>query len=415
MTSQQPGPPTAGSTTAGSTTAGSTTAGSTTAGSTTAEKSLTGFTIGVTAARRADEFAALLERRGAGVLHAPAIRIIPLVDDDELERSTQTTLKDPPDILVATTGIGFRGWVEAADGWGLADELVETLGGVRLLARGPKAKGAIRAAGLREQWSPPGESSSELISELLSEGVAGLRVAVQLHGATTEWEPLPDLCEVLREAGAEVIPIPVYRWTPPDDPEPMTRMITAIIDRDLDAITFTSAPAVASMLGQANRMGVLESLLHAMRTAVPAMCVGNVTAGPLHALQVPTMQPTRFRLGALVRLIADELPRRALTLRVAGHDVGIRAGGVVVDGDYRPVTGASMTLLRTLTRVPGQVISRQTMLTELPGGGTDTHAVEMAVTRLRSALGDSKMIQTVVKRGYRLAVDLEYDDDDSDD
>ena len=35
--------------------------------------------------------------------------------------------------------------------------------------------------------------------------------------------------------------------------------------------------------------------------------------------------------------------------------------------------------------------------------------MEVAVARLRSALGDPKMIQTVVKRGYRLAVDLEYD------
>ncbi|GAB36972.1 uroporphyrinogen-III synthase [Gordonia otitidis] len=379
------------------------------------EKTLIGFTIGVTAARRADEFAALLERRGATVVHAPAIRIIPLVDDDELERATQAILNQPPDILVATTGIGFRGWVEAADGWGLADDLVDTLGDVRLLARGPKAKGAIRAAGLREQWSPPSESSSELIRELLEEGVAGLRVAVQLHGATTSWEPLPDLCDVLREAGADVVPVPVYRWTPPDDTEPMSRMIDAVINRDLDAVTFTSAPAVASMLGQAHRAGALEPLLHAMRTAVPAMCVGNVTAGPLHALQVPTLQPSRFRLGALVRLIADELPRRATVLRVAGHDLSLRASGVVVDGCYRQVTGSSMALLRVLHRVPGQVISRKAMLDELPGGGTDTHAVEMAITRLRTALGDSKMIQTVVKRGYRLAVDLEYDENDSDD
>ncbi|OBB99830.1 MULTISPECIES: uroporphyrinogen-III synthase [Gordonia] len=379
------------------------------------DKTLTGFTIGITAARRADEFAALLTRRGAEVIHAPAIRIIPLIDDDELERATESILKEPPDVMVATTGIGFRGWVEAADGWGLADDLVDTLGGVRLLARGPKAKGAIRAAGLREQWSPPSESSSELIRELLDEGVAGLRVAVQLHGATTSWEPLPDLCDVLREAGAEVVPVPVYRWTPPDDTDPMARMIDAVINRDLDAVTFTSAPAVASMLGQAHRTGALEPLLHAMRTVVPAMCVGNVTAGPLHALQVPTVQPARFRLGALVRLIAEELPRRASVLRVAGHDMSLRASGVVVDGCFQSVTGSSMALLRVLHRVPGQVISRKAMLDELPGGGTDTHAVEMAVTRLRSALGDSKMIQTVVKRGYRLAVDLEYDENDSDD
>ncbi|MEP9391492.1 uroporphyrinogen-III synthase [Gordonia sp. VNQ95] len=376
---------------------------------------LAGATIGVTAARRADEFAALLERRGARVMHAPAIRIIPLVDDDELRHATEAVLADPPDVTVATTGIGFRGWVEAADGWGLADDLVTCLGRTRVLARGPKAKGAVRAAGLHEQWSPPSESSSELIEELLNEGVDGLRVAVQLHGATTEWEPLPDLAMVLREAGATIIPIPVYRWVPPDNPEPMTLMIDAVVGAALDAITFTSAPAVASMLGQADKLGVLESLLHAMRTRVPAFCVGNVTAGPLQALSVPTMQPQRFRLGALARLIADEVPRRARTFHVAGSELTVRASGVVIDGTPREPSTTGLALLRALTQIPGQVISRPDLLDHLPGGGTDTHAVEMAVTRLRGALGNPKMIQTVVKRGYRLAVDLEYDESEGED
>ncbi len=372
---------------------------------------LTGFTVGVTAARRADEFAALLERRGAAVQHAPAIRIIPLVDDDELRRATEAILADPPDLLVATTGIGFRGWIGAADGWGLADELVEKLSATRILARGPKATGAIRAAGLHEQWSPPSESSSELISHLLEEGIDGLRVGVQLHGATTDWEPLPDLCDVLREAGATIIGIPVYRWLPPEDLAPMTAMIDAIVGAEIDAVTFTSAPAVASMLDHADKLGVLGALVDALRVSVPAMCVGNVTAGPLHALGVPTMQPNRFRIGALARLVADELPRRAQRLRVGGHDLSMRAAAAVLDGQMLSLSASNLALLKALTRVPGQVVSRQTLLDQLPGGGTDTHAVEMAVTRLRGSLGDSNMIQTVVKRGYRLAVDLEYDDE----
>ena len=379
-----------------------------------ADQPLTGFTIGVTAARRADEFAALLQRRGAAVVHAPAIRIIPLVDDDELRHATESVISDPPDIVVATTAIGFRGWVEAADGWGLADRLFDVLAGTRLLARGPKVTGAIRAAGLHEQWSPPSESSSELISELLDEGVEGLRVGVQLHGATTDWEPLPDLCEVLREAGATIVPIPVYRWVSPDDPAPMTAMIDAVIVGELDAVTFTSAPAVASMLGHAEKLGVLEAFLNALRVTVPAMCVGNVTAGPLHALGVPTLQPNRFRLGALARLVAEELPRRAQHLRVFGHDLSVRGAGVVVDGQAATLSASSLALLKALTRIPGQVVSRQVLLDQLPGGGTDTHAVEMAVTRLRGSLVEPKMIQTVVKRGYRLAVDLEYDDDAED-
>jgi uroporphyrinogen-III synthase len=40
----------------------------------------------------------------------------------------------------------------------------------------------------------------------------------------------------------------------------------------------------------------------------------------------------------------------------------------------------------------------------LPSGtASSEHAVEMAVARLRAALG-TRSVQTVVKRGYRLAV-----------
>lgn len=371
---------------------------------------LTGFTIGVTAARRAEEFAALLERRGAQVEHAPAIQIIPLADDAELRTVTELIVANPPEIVVATTGIGFRGWMEAAEDWGIAEDLISALERSRVLARGPKAKGAIRAGGLREEWSPPNESSSEVLEHLLDEGVEGKRIGVQLHGATTEWEPLPDFCEVLREAGAEVLPIPVYRWLPPRDTTAMDQMIAQIINFDLDAVSFTSAPAVASMLGRAQDTGRLEPLLDALRTDVHAMCVGSITAGPLAALRVPTSRPARYRLGALARHIAEELPRRIPTLRVAGHDMSIRSRSVMVDATLRPLSPAGLTLLKALARRPGRVVSRHALLTELPGGGGDTHAVETAMARLRAGLGDPRIIQTVVKRGYRLSIDVEYEE-----
>jgi uroporphyrinogen-III synthase len=43
------------------------------------EGALAGFTVAVTAERRRNEMAALLERRGARVISAPAITIIPLI------------------------------------------------------------------------------------------------------------------------------------------------------------------------------------------------------------------------------------------------------------------------------------------------------------------------------------------------
>ncbi|MDX2707945.1 uroporphyrinogen-III synthase [Streptomyces sp. PA03-6a] len=361
---------------------------------------LAGFTVGVTAARRADELCALLERRGAVVMRAPALRIVPLPDDTELLAATKRLLDRGPDVVVATTAIGFRGWIEAADGWGLGEPLLERLRHVELLARGPKVRGAIRAAGLRESWSPASESMAEVLDRLLDEGVDGRRVAVQLHG-----EPVPGFSEALRAAGAEVVGVPVYRWMPPEDLGPVDRLIDAAVARGLDAVAFTSAPAAASLLDRADRRGLRGELLDALRHDILPACVGPVTALPLQAHEVPTAQPERFRLGPLVQLLAAELPGRVRPLPVAGRRLEIRGHAVVVDGELRPVPPAGMALLRALARRPGWVVSRADLLRVLPGAGRDEHAVETAMARLRAALGVPKLIQTVVKRGYRLALD----------
>ncbi|MFF4708491.1 uroporphyrinogen-III synthase [Streptomyces sp. NPDC001288] len=361
---------------------------------------LAGFTVGVTAARRADELGALLRRRGAAVLHAPALRIVPLADDGELLAATKEIIDRAPDVVVATTAIGFRGWIEAADGWGVGERLLERLRRVELLARGPKVKGAVRAAGLTEQWSPSSESMAEVLDRLLEEGVEGRRIAVQLHG-----EPLPGFVESLRAAGAEVLPVPVYRWMPPEDLGPVDRLLDAVVSRSVDAVTFTSAPAAASLLSRAGTRGLQADLLTALHHDVVPACVGPVTALPLQAHGVATVQPERFRLGPLVQLLCQELPSRARALPVAGRRVEIRGHAVLVDGALRPVPPAGMSLLRVLARRPGWVVARAELLRALPGAGRDEHAVETAMARLRTALGTPKLIQTVVKRGYRLALD----------
>jgi uroporphyrinogen-III synthase len=361
---------------------------------------LAGFTVGVTAARRAEELGTMLARRGAVVQHGPAIRIVPLADDADLLAATRALIARPPDITVATTGIGFRGWVEAAEGWGLGRELLDALGAGTLIARGPKARGAIRATGLSDAWSPASESSAEVLEHLLAEGVEGRRIAVQLHG-----EPLPDVVEALTVAGAEVVEVPVYRWVPPADIGPLDRLTDQVLAGAVDVVAFTSAPAAASFLRRASERGVGDELLELLRGPVLALCVGPVTAAPLEALEVPTVQPQRSRLGAMVRRLEGEMPARARSLPVAGHWLEIRGHAVLVDGQLRALPPNGMTLLQALARRPGRVVSRAELLAALPGRGNDEHAVETAVARLRAALGSPKLVQTVVKRGYRLALD----------
>ncbi|WP_019816574.1 uroporphyrinogen-III synthase, partial [Saccharomonospora saliphila] len=211
---------------------------------------LAGFAIGVTAARRAGELGSLFVRRGATVRYGPAIRIVPLADDTELRAATTALLDAPVDVVVATTDIGFRGWIEAAESWGLGEPLLEVLSAATVLARGPKAGGAVRAVGLGDTVVPASESGAELVRYLLDQGVTGRRIAVQLHG-----QPRRDVVEALRRSGAEVVEIPVYRWVGPADPAPLDRLIDGVLDGSIDALPFTSAPAAASTLARAEHTG----------------------------------------------------------------------------------------------------------------------------------------------------------------
>ncbi|MEU3194029.1 uroporphyrinogen-III synthase [Streptomyces sp. NPDC006992] len=364
---------------------------------------LAGFTVAVTAARRAEELGALLERRGAEVVHGPALRIAPLADDEELRDATEELLARPPVVAVATTGIGFRGWMEAADGWGQGEALRGVLARSEVLARGPKACGALRAAGLREAWSPASESSTEVLERLLARAdLEGLRIAVQLHG-----EPLRDFIDALRGAGAEVVPVPVYRWTGPVDPAPLDRLIDAVLAGGVDALTFTSALAAAGLYTRAEERGAqaVDDLTRVLRSRTQVACVGPVTAAPLLDRDIPAYWPERFRVGALVRLLGERLPATAPVLPAAGHTLEVRGTAALLDGELRPVSPAPMAVLRALARRPGAVVSCADLLGCLPGGGTDEHAVEAAVARLRAALRAPSVVQTVTKRGYRIALD----------
>jgi len=119
------------------------------------------------------------------------------------------------------------------------------------------------------------------------------------------------------------------------------------------------------------------------------------------------MVPDRSRTAAMVKMLECELPLRRSGLMielVGGHQLLLHDDAVILDGAEVKLSPAPAAVLGALVANPGNVVSRQALLAMLPSGTAGSeHAVEMAVARLRSALG-TKTIQTVVKRGYRLAV-----------
>ena len=150
---------------------------------------------------------------------------------------------------------------------------------------------------------------------------------------------------------------------------------------------------------------MLDDLLRALRGPVLALCVGPVTAAPLEAVDVPTVQPQRSRLGAMVRRLETEMPARARRLPVAGHWLELRGHAVLVDGDLRR-GGAGRDGAAAGARAAARAgwWRGRSCCGRCPAGRRRARG-EMAIARLRAALGEPKLVQTVVKRGYRLALD----------
>ncbi len=358
-------------------------------------------TIVIAIDRRSTELATALERHGATVRHAPALSIMPHIDDEALISATRQLIDAPPDVVVVTTGVGFRGWMEAADEAGLADDLQRALTGAQIVARGPKARGAIQQAGLTADWVAESETSSELGEFLLAEGVGGRRVAVQHHGSGAD-----GLDELFERAGAEVVSLTVYRWGPPPDPAAVSRSVLATAQGDVDAVLFTSAPGAAEWLATARRESALEAIAaraDAGRLLVAA--VGPITAGPLREAGIPPLVAERGRLGSLVRAVVTHFGGgHAPGVATAAGRLELRSGGAVLDGRVIALSRTSLLLLGALSDAAGGVVSRHDLQAALPRSGDSAHAVDVAIGRTREALGEPTLIRTVVKRGYRLDV-----------
>jgi uroporphyrinogen-III synthase len=360
---------------------------------------LRGFRIGVTSDRRSEDLIAAFERRGADVLHAPAIRIAAADDDAQLTADTLAIIAAKPNVLLATTSYGVRRWFEAADAAGIGHELGETLAHTRILVRGPKARGAVRAAGLDDSGMSDEETTKSLVDHVLRDGASGQVVAVQLHGFTDEAQ-----LQRLRDSGAKVLTVAPYRWSLPADSSRVLRLVEAICSGSLDAVTFTSAPAVEALFSAADGAGRLDALQEAFLGPVVAAAVGHVTAAPLVAAGIKPIIPPRYRMGALIRLVCEHLEQNRIRRLATVHgEIELRGKLVRIGGEEAVLAPLSLALFRALLNAEGAVLSRAELMAVQPDM-QDDHATDVAISRLRQSLPVAGVVSTVIKRGYRITV-----------
>ena len=262
---------------------------------------------------------------------------------------TAKLVAEPPDVVVVTTGIGFRGWMEAADAAGLAHDLHAVLEQARIIARGPKARGAIQAAGLQADWVAESETSQEICDVLLSEGVTGLKIAVQHHGSGAD-----GIDDELVRAGAQVrsargLPLgtdPPSRGGRGGGP---ARRGGAMRRRRLHVRTRRGRLAGGSRPARAEPR---SSSRPVPRThGVLAAAVGPVTAQPLLDAGITPVVPDRARLGALVRVLGCALDeRQGPAVETATGVLRVQRTAAVLDGEVLALSPSSLAVLRAAGR-----------------------------------------------------------------
>jgi uroporphyrinogen-III synthase len=143
-----------------------------------------------------------------------------------------------------------------------------------------------------------------------------------------------------------------------------------------------------------------REFVRALSDYVASAAVGPVTAEPLREAGINPVIPYRHRLGALVRLVTDELTQRHIQrFRRDGVIIELRGRQISVN-DRRISLGPNSLALLIALASSNSVLSRQDLIAYLPDN-PDEHALHMAMSRLRRALEVPGLITTIMKRGYR--------------
>src|SRR5439155_11184578 len=159
---------------------------------------------------------AIIQSFGGKPRVAPSMREIPLEENPEALQFGTRLLEGELDSVIFMTGVGTRYLVELLEARHSREQLVAALSALTVVARGPKPVKALRDLGVPVTVTVPEPNTWRDVLAALDAQPAGFalpgsRVAVQEYGPGN-----PEFLEALRQRGADVARVPVYRLAVPE-------------------------------------------------------------------------------------------------------------------------------------------------------------------------------------------------------
>lgn len=264
---------------------------------------LQGLTVGVPESRYSEEFGRLFERAGAQVRFCPLMTEEIVEDRSSIQDFIDRAIDGQFDVVIFMTGIGASLIFNEAEAAGRRHPLLSALSKVIIVSRGSKSASALKKKGVRVDWIPDAATSEGLIEMFRQRQIASRRVALQLYGTAN-----PQLTEGLRRLGAQVSPVSVYTYREVSTPAVVASLIRELIAGEIQVIAFTSAAQVVTLLETARKMGLLETLIDALRDRMHVASIGEVTTRALSTYGIrPHIVPEEPRMGPMVQIICTTL------------------------------------------------------------------------------------------------------------
>lgn len=247
--------------------------------------------------RNSEQMAHLIEQNGGKPLVAPSMQEVPLGQNREALTFGHKLISGQVDAVVFLTGIGTATLFQILETAHPLPALIQAFSKTRLLARGPKPLEELRQRGLSSVTtiSDPG-TWRDVLETLDQQGsLEGKTVAVQESGATNK-----ELTEGLVSRGARVLRVPVYRWTLPENLEPLRKALKAVIGGQADVVLFTNSNQINHVLQFAQEEGLEKEFREALSHTVVAS-VGPVCTQFLDEYGVPVdLEPEHPKMDDLV-------------------------------------------------------------------------------------------------------------------
>ncbi|MEO8047877.1 MAG: uroporphyrinogen-III synthase, partial [Nitrospirota bacterium] len=261
-----------------------------------------GLAVAAFESRMAAEIARLIERHGGVPLVTPALREIPLDDNSAALKFGVQLTTERVDMLILLTGVGTTALFDLLKTRYPWPSIVEALKQTALVARGPKPVAALKALGLQPTLTVPEPNTwIDLVSTLDEyRPVKGLRVAVQEYGVSN-----PDLLEALKQRGAEVFQVPIYRWALPEDLGLLRQALDKVIAGEVPLLLITNAAQVDHVMQVLEKDGKVEPFRTALKKMVVAS-IGPTASECLRHHEWPIdFEPSHPKMGVLVKELSE--------------------------------------------------------------------------------------------------------------